>query len=314
MRKVTKLFISKAQSIDEKNMTATFKISDGQADRMGEIVDQKSWNFKSYMENPILLWGHDPSSPENVLGTALSLEYDDKADATFATVKFDKDINSKAELIFNQVARGTLRAVSVGMIVHAEDKQGETPVLKDCELLEISVVPIPANPRAVALAYTEGSISRKDATFLKDSMEKEIELLQKELDNDTKELSMDELTKAIADLTTAVTAQGQVLASIDENVKKMVDDEAAEDGAEGDGEDAADGGADDSTENPDGTPKKGAKVPKKKSEANDGSNDQSGAENEDDEAGVDEDTELTEEQQKEFDAAFTKELADLQVK
>ena len=86
MRKVTKLFISKAQSIDEKAMTATFKISDAQTDRMGEIVDQKSWNFTNYMENPLLLWGHDPSQPEYVLGQTLELAYDEKTDSTYFLV------------------------------------------------------------------------------------------------------------------------------------------------------------------------------------------------------------------------------------
>ena len=55
MRKITKLFTTKAQSINDETKTIRFKISDNQTDRMGEIVDQESWDFKNYMNNPVVL-------------------------------------------------------------------------------------------------------------------------------------------------------------------------------------------------------------------------------------------------------------------
>lgn len=345
MRKVTKLFVSKAQSIDEKNMTATFKISDAQTDRMGEIVDQKSWNFNNYMLNPVLLWGHDPSQPENVLGTTLELTYDDKEDATFAKVSFDRDINAKADLIFQQVARGTLRTVSVGMIVHSEDSEKDQTILKDCELLEISVVPIPANPRAIALAFTEGSISKKDALFMKESMEKELMLLQSELNNDKKELVMnkvakvkaaiskkaaagdlsDDDTKFLTDLLSAINDIDTHIDAADAGIDQVlvslsdflgVDNPDTDAGDDSDDADAA--GADDEGDDTTTPPAKSTVIPKKKSKANGGTDgDQSGADDDDkgdeDEGEVSDDTELTEDQQKEFDEAYEKSLSELQV-
>jgi HK97 family phage prohead protease len=343
MRKITKLFISKAQSIDQKAMTAKFKISDAQTDRMGEIVDQKSWDFKNYMENPLLLWGHDPSQPEYVLGQTLSLAYDEKEDATYAEVRFDTDINPKAELIFNQVARGTLRAVSVGMIVHSEDSEKDTTILKDCELLEISVVPIPANPRAIALAFTEGSISSKDARFMAESMEKELKLLSKELNNDTKETVMNKVKKIaeqVKDATSNVTASSDLsdddskflqgvlanLAEIDSHIDaadELIDQAQADlaaflgvenpDPADDDDDDSSDDEAEDEGDE-ETAPQKSFKKPAKKDLANGGSDDQSGADDKDgDEDSIDEDTELTEEQQKAFEAEFEKSLAEMQV-
>jgi HK97 family phage prohead protease len=351
MRKVTKLFISKAQSIDEKAMTAKFKISDGLPDRMGEIVDQKSWNFDAYMANPLLLWGHDPSQPENVLGNGLELAYDEKEDATFATVRFDKDINPKAELIFNQVARGTLRAVSVGMIVHSEENEKDQVILKDCELLEISVVPIPANPRAIALAFAEGTMSEKDAKFLMESMEREVKHLQKEFNSDTKETVMSKLpkvakavkkikavqpsadlsdddTKFLADLLDRCNQVDVAIDTADALIDQILvdlsaflgvdnpDEDAQTDDPEDDPAAGGDGGDDEDTE----PPAKGATIPKKKStKANGGESDQPGAEDdgadEEDEAdSVDEDTELTPEQQKEFEEELDKNLTELNVK
>ena len=53
MRKITKLFTSKSVSVNEKERTAQFIISDDQVDRMDEIVEQ-SWDTENYKNNPIV--------------------------------------------------------------------------------------------------------------------------------------------------------------------------------------------------------------------------------------------------------------------
>ncbi len=230
MRKVIKLFNTKATSIDEANHTATFKISDNQIDRMGEIVDQKSWDFKNYLNNPIVLWGHDPSDPENVLGQTKSLDVSKDGSFTTATAQFDVDINSKAALIWNQIKRGTLRCVSVGFWPHTEEMQEDTPVLKDNELLEWSIVPIPANPRAVALDFKAGILSRKDAEWLIDGMTKEIDYLNevmKQSTNDDEDTSMDkQLTNLITTLSTAVNTLVETAANQNEQIAALSKDVA----------------------------------------------------------------------------------------
>ena len=210
MRRITKLFNTKATSINEATKTVTFRISDNKPDRMGEIVDQKSWVFKSYMKNPIVLWGHDPSEPENVLGTAATLSVADNGAHTDADITFDTSINPKAELVFNQIKAGTLKTVSVGFINHSEEYKDDIPVLKDNELLEISVVPIPANPRAIALSLKEGTLSRKDAKWLIDGMRSEAELLEKQLEeedtpNERKKTMTEEQAQALMDGLTKLT-------------------------------------------------------------------------------------------------------------
>src|SRR4051794_5684659 len=119
MKTFHKLFQTKASSIDEESRSVDFVISTNDEDRYGDVVDQKSWNFKSYLKNPIVLWGHDPDQPENVLGTAKSLAVSDDGKQTTATLTFDADINPKAALVFEQVKRGTLRTVSVGFRNHS---------------------------------------------------------------------------------------------------------------------------------------------------------------------------------------------------
>jgi hypothetical protein len=67
----------------------TFVISTNQEDCSGEIVDQESWDFKSYMQNPPVLWGHDPDQPENVLGTGGNLKVAEDGSQTTPELAFD---------------------------------------------------------------------------------------------------------------------------------------------------------------------------------------------------------------------------------
>ncbi len=293
-QKVYKFFKTKATSIDAANKTIKFIISDDQPDRMGEIVDQGSWDLKSYQENPIVLWGHDPSEPENVIGQSASVEVSPDGHQTWATLSLDDDINPKAALIWKQLLKGTLRTVSVGFIPHTEEYRDDIPVLKDNELLEISVVPIPANSRAVALAYKAGEVEEKDARWLMDSMRKEADLLEHEIKQPRQEIKnmteeqATQLLDGIAKLTEKVDAQAAEITALKERVPEP---ETEEQKTEREAKEAADAQAAKEAEeaknvaaglNPDGT-------------AKGGSDDQPGAG--DDE--FDEDAELTPEQEAE---------------
>lgn len=183
MSKKTKLFNTVIKSVDEKNRTVKFCFSDDQEDRHGEIVDQKSWKIKNFLKNPLILWGHQSWDPENVLGTAESLELDVDG-KSYVTARFDDaETNPRADMVFRQLIKGTLRCVSAGFINHDYDYDEATnrSVLKENELLEISVVPIPANPRAIALSLADGSINRKDAEYLLRSMKAEVAELETEI-------------------------------------------------------------------------------------------------------------------------------------
>lgn len=298
MGKITKLFTTKNVEVDEKNRTAKFIISDDAVDRMDERVEQ-SWDLKNYEANPIVLWGHDPSQPENVMGNSLGIDTekgDDNITRSSSTVKFSEaGLNAKADMVFNMVKAGILRTVSVGFIpkTFKEDEDGHD-ILADNELLEFSIVPIPANPRAVALGYKEGAISKKDARFMLESMKKESKLLQDELDNDKKDIKEKEMSdEDIAKLAEALgTKISESLAPVTEKldaILEKVGGDAPEDEEDTDTPDENENPAGDEDENP----TKSAKG---------GENDQPGADE------VDEDTELTPEQEKEFEKEFANAL------
>lgn len=181
--KVRKLFNISVKSIDEDKRQATFVFSDNSIDRYGEIVDQ-SWDTKNYEKNPIVLWGHNPQDAENAIGSAVELTINDDG-KSLMTAQFDDDPH--ASLIFNKIKKGILRTVSAGFIPHTIEYQDDVPVLKDNELLEISVVAIPANPNAVALAVKSGEINKKDAAWLMKSMRDEADLIEAQLSADDDE-------------------------------------------------------------------------------------------------------------------------------
>lgn len=287
MRKVTKLFTSKALSIDEESKTVRFKISDDKPDRMGEIVKQ-DFDLTSYKANPIILWGHDPSEPENVLGTG-SVEVG--LSESYADISFASDINSKAALVWEMVKAGVLRCVSVGFIPHSYEMEDDTPVLAQNELLEISIVPIPANPRAIALSYKAGEISKKDATFLQESMQRELGYLEEQMkDNDeveTKDLK--DVEEKIATLTDLVGKLGEQVSTISADVRTLSE--------------AVQAKQDDKTETDE--ERQAREAQEAADAAKGGDNDQSGAAEDD----IDLDAELTPELEEQIEAELAEDAA-----
>ncbi|ETT25254.1 peptidase U35 phage prohead HK97 [Rhodococcus rhodochrous ATCC 21198] len=178
----TKLHNIKSTSIDDKNKTVVFRISDGKPDRHGEIVDQKSWDFTDYMQNPLLILNHDSSDISNGVGQAEELWYDADDDATYGRFKVMTEVSEKAALAWKLIKAGILRTVSVGFIPDdIEWTDDGTPILKNNKLLETSLVLVPANPRAVALGIKSGLLTRKDAGYIQESMRKELEFIDQQL-------------------------------------------------------------------------------------------------------------------------------------
>jgi HK97 family phage prohead protease len=129
---------------------ASFIASTDAIDSYDEIVEQV-WQLERFLSNPVILYAHQ--SRELPIGIAtMCAMLDGKLQCTVRFVTEDK--NPLAEQVWKMVRDGELRAVSVGFRPHSYrwEKQAdrEVLVLSDNELLEISVVPIPANPEALA--------------------------------------------------------------------------------------------------------------------------------------------------------------------
>lgn len=129
----------------------TFSViaSTATVDRQGEIIDQNGWDLTNYKNNPIILWAHDYSALP--IGVAENISVEDgelRMSGRFASA----EANPMAEQVRQLYADGILKTVSVGFI--PLERNGNT--ITKSELLEVSFVPVPANPQALSLAMTKG--------------------------------------------------------------------------------------------------------------------------------------------------------------
>lgn len=129
---------------------ADFVASTAAIDSYDEIVEQ-SWRLDRFRSNPVVLFAHQ--SRELPIGRATRVAV--VGGQLEATIQFaTAEMNPKADQVFKMVEAKILNAVSVGFVpntVRRELRDGrEIYVLADNELHEISVVPIPANPEALA--------------------------------------------------------------------------------------------------------------------------------------------------------------------
>lgn len=152
------------QLADEGGRKVTFVASDSTKDRHGTILNQANWNLDNFNANPIIGYQHNvygdmcnAPNPDDVLGPARAWVENGEL---MVEVDFEeREINPLADKIFRKVQNGTLRAVSVGFSPIGDGRYGEgdeargadneTYYFDGQELLEVSVVNIPSNPKAL---------------------------------------------------------------------------------------------------------------------------------------------------------------------
>lgn len=308
MRKITKLFSNTSvKSIDEAKRQATFIISTDEKDRYNEVVEQ-NWDLEHYKANPIVLFGHNSWEAEAVMGKAIDITTEKDGDRTITkgTVQFAEEGTSKtADTVWSLVKQGILKTVSVGFIPHTfkdgDKDTGVDQILSDNELLEFSIVPIPANPKAVALAFGDGSIEEKDAKWLIKAYKAEQQYLEKSLydtmkstkrnnDNEEEGKVKAMTDEDIAKIAEAVgTAVAEAVAPLSEKLDAIAEAVKAED---------------EGTED-EGTQDEGDKEKSMDDKAKSEQSDEDGAEE-------DEDEELDEEAQKAFLAELEKEYKEIE--
>lgn len=147
---VRKDFAVIEKAIDAEAYTADFVITTDEVDRQGDRVAVSGWKLDRYLPgNPILAWVHDYSLPP--IGRALSITQD--AATLRARFLFD-EADPFARKIFAKIQTGFLNAVSVGFIPLAWEWAEEPGReygwnISAAELLEVSVVSVPANASAL---------------------------------------------------------------------------------------------------------------------------------------------------------------------
>lgn len=108
-------------------------------DRDGDIVDKSAFaNTKdNFMKNPVVLTDHE-NRVQHVVGKVISMSVDRKG--LGVEVQMSNSSDEYTSMVRTKVKEGLLRAFSIGGMFGYEGAQ-----VKEIDLLEISIVPIPAN-------------------------------------------------------------------------------------------------------------------------------------------------------------------------
>lgn len=137
----------------------TFIASTEAVDRYGDIIVADGWDLRNFKKNPIALWQHNASQP---IGNWEDVRVEDGA--LVARLNMVKPgVSSIADMLRGMVENRVLRAVSVGFMPKAMEPITDTkgnPTggyrFTKSELLEISLVSVPANPEALSVAKSMG--------------------------------------------------------------------------------------------------------------------------------------------------------------
>lgn len=111
------------------------------------MIDAAGWQLDNFRRNPVFQWAHDYTAPP--IGKVTKIDID--GDKLMADVVFDQD-DDFAQKIERKYRKGLLNAVSVGLDILAiepPDDGGPMRAVRQ-ELLELSAVPVPADPGALS--------------------------------------------------------------------------------------------------------------------------------------------------------------------
>lgn len=136
-------------NISDDSENSLFVLSDETPDRMGDIIASDGWDTENFSKNPIALFNHKSDFP---IGNWKDLHVE--SSQLRATLELaPKGTSDRIDEIRKLIACGVLKATSVGFrpVDHEPLRSGGS-LFKRCELVEASLVAVPANPNALSVA------------------------------------------------------------------------------------------------------------------------------------------------------------------
>jgi HK97 family phage prohead protease len=149
--------VKRAAEMDPKTSRAKFVISTENVDRVGDIVRQKGLSLKTYETNNVVLFNHRHDA---IIGNGHARK---SGTTTYGDVEFmAAGISPLADTVKAMVGAGVLKATSIGFkplkyeVRRNEDGYFIGLDIKESELLEFSIVTIPANADCLSTAKSLG--------------------------------------------------------------------------------------------------------------------------------------------------------------
>lgn len=154
-----KQMLAPVEPVSEESRSLRFTISTACVDREQDIISVGGWDLANYQRNPVVLWGHDATRLPIGRASSIGIE----GDALKATVDFiPPDIpegGQFADAVYRLALAGYINATSVGFRPikwaftddPARGAEDWFPGIdfESQELVEFSLVTVPANPEAL---------------------------------------------------------------------------------------------------------------------------------------------------------------------
>jgi phage head maturation protease len=142
----------------------TFRANDGEFDRYQDRLSVAGWKLDAFNANPVILYNHDAGDggwlglgPKDTLPIGKGRAYV-AGNALMVDIQFDQ-LDDFAKRVESKVSQGILNAVSVRYTIpdgaYTENEKGGLDSTAQ-ELLEISIVTIPGNQRALRVKSADG--------------------------------------------------------------------------------------------------------------------------------------------------------------
>jgi len=215
MEKKTKIFIGQIKSVDEEKFTVEAVVSDETIDRYGEVIlaDAYKKRLNNYKKHGVLLSSHNYGSLLKQIGMAENVKIEDGK----LTCKFKYFVNcgnAEADFAYLLASKYKMAAYSVGFLPYAVEecdwekdgeaiKAGKKPYRKftDVELLEVSQVLVPANPKALQKSIEEipENIDEITKTIIKEYSEEVFKTIEKEEKKEDSSLIKTDIEKDISE-------------------------------------------------------------------------------------------------------------------
>jgi HK97 family phage prohead protease len=143
------------RQVDDPSRVITFVgVSDQTRVRDRFFLVPRGVVAENYRRNPVFLWAHDYAEP--AIGRTLDLQVEDER-LLFVVEFAGREVNPFAEVVYQLYRRGFMRAVSAGWITLEREVEdladgGSRIRITRWDLLELSAVPVPADPGAVMVS------------------------------------------------------------------------------------------------------------------------------------------------------------------
>src|SRR5262245_25425670 len=131
-----------------------YVLSDATLDRVGDVIEPAGWELDNFKKNPVALFSHNPDWP---VGKWADVRVE--KGRLLGRLELLDPVTPLLRHVGEAVKAGVLRAVSVGFVpLEDEPLKGSNSGRRymRSELVEASLVSVPANPNALAIAKSLG--------------------------------------------------------------------------------------------------------------------------------------------------------------